>query len=175
MRREMEAVSILEKSAIVGPGVEFAAWAAGWLDARGTVTILKNASPLRWTLAVVFSCDEQEVVALFCENWGGHGYEAKPGRTGRRRWQWHAYGTAGASFLRAVAPYVRTDLLMRKISLALSFQGQKSRVAGVQRTPKYREVQEDYYRRMRALVQEGAGRVASQNRAGVRASHMWGE
>lgn len=63
--------------------------------------------------------------------------------------------TRAAAFLGEVYPYLRSDKYLRKVALAIQYQGQKSGDQRLIRSPEYATTQSVYYNEMSRLNKRG--------------------
>ena len=106
------------------------AYAAGFMDAEGTVNI--NRVDCSWRLKVQVSNTNQEVIEWFERQFGGHVCRAFRPAGRRPLWTWVKCGTKAAEFLKAIQPYlvVKREEAVLGLRLQESVEATKGRPIG---------------------------------------------
>ena len=131
-------------------------WAAGIFEGEGCVTIAVRNSDETYRLLCTIGNTDRQVIDPFHRWWGGWlqpAYGLRPGR--KPAWSWTVAGPRAESFLRDLAPYVRTDRVRRKLDLGLRFRGLQSLSLSNADRPKRKAFQRAAYQEMRQLNRRG--------------------
>jgi hypothetical protein len=124
--------------------------------ARGTVTIATGgASRLYTRLVVTLSSTDEEIVAFFQDRWPGTITTRLPPGNTRMAYTWFLSAWRAQVFIEQVLPFVVTTRVRAKMELAIEAQSTKQQ--GTRKNCiQYREEQETFRLRMKALNKRGA-------------------
>jgi hypothetical protein len=139
-----------------------AAWAAGFFEGEGTVTIANNRVGIYTRIVVKISNTDIECLGFFQDRWPAGSIRLLHAATDKRRpaWEWRLQSGRAEKFLRDIRPYVRSKRVQTKIRLALKVQ--KNRY-GVGRPTRPRMPPAEYH----ALHAEFRAQMRELNRRGV--------
>jgi hypothetical protein len=131
-------------------------WAAGLFEGEGTVTIATGgASRLYTRLVVTLSSTDEEIVAFFQDRWPGTITTRLPPGNTRMAYTWFLSAWRAQVFIEQVLPFVVTTRVRAKMELAIEAQSTKQQ--GTRKNCiQYREEQETFRLRMKALNKRGA-------------------
>ncbi len=119
------------------------AWAAGFFEGEGTVSIMRPTKRNYGSLCVSIANTEKHLLDFFQSRWGGAMREMKMFGNCKRAWRWILSSQQAAVYLADIQPFVFGKRMKERIFLGLAFQGNKW--SNVQRRQPI-EVREDYWK-----------------------------
>jgi len=131
------------------------AWAGGFFDGEGTVTITPPSDRTFGQLRVSVTNTDQPLIDAFQKRWPGYVQfaAARPEVNRSELWGWQRTARRAAAFLDDILPYLLSDRLVDKVLLGLEFQASKR--GDGKGDGEYRTEQLEYHRKMLALGQRG--------------------
>lgn len=132
------------------------AYAAGIIEGEGSIRINKPTRQNRGALIVSVSNTDRQIIDWLAERWNGYA-KANTAPVGNRKqaYVWTIAARQAAAFIMAIYPYLKTERVLRKADLALTFQNQKTALRPSCRSPEYLDDQLRFYEHMAALNKRG--------------------